>query len=90
VADAQALHSGHARRGEPLASGLPLAVLFLAALTLDIPAIAFGFAGVESGAKGIPWSHGLLMSVLWSGVAALAGARIFRSARTGRRSDLWF
>jgi len=77
---------GHCAVGlaaKPLSPKVPLGVLFLAALTLDILAIAFGIAGLESGAKGIPWSHGLLMSVLWSGAAAFAGARIFHSARAG-------
>jgi len=77
---------GHCAVGlaaKPLSPKVPLGVLFLAALTLDILAITFGIAGFESGAKGIPWSHGLLMSVLWSGVFALAGARIFHSARAG-------
>jgi hypothetical protein len=68
---------------KPLSPKVPLGILFLAALALDILAIAFGIAGFESGVKGIPWSHGLLMSVLWSVVAALAGARIFHSARAG-------
>jgi hypothetical protein len=77
---------GHCAVGlaaKPLSPKVPLGVLLLAALTLDILAIAFGITGFESGAKGIPWSHGLLMSVLWSGAAALAGARIFQSARAG-------
>jgi len=76
-------HSAVALAAKPLSPRVPLGVLLLAALTLDILAIAFGIAGFEGGVKGIPWSHGLLMSILWFGVAALAGARIFHSARAG-------
>jgi hypothetical protein len=32
---------------------------------------------------GNPWSHGLFMSVVWSLVAALLVARIYRSKRAG-------
>jgi len=77
---------GHCAAGlaaKPLSPRVPLGVLVLAALALDILALAFGIVGFDSGAKGNPWSHGLLMSVLWSGIAALAGARIFHSARAG-------
>jgi len=77
---------GHCAVGlaaKPLSPKVPPGVLLLAALAPDILAILFSIAGFESGAKGIPWSHGLLMSVLWSGAAALAGSRIFHSARAG-------
>ena len=63
---------------------VPLGVLVLAAWILDIMAIALMFAGVEGGAAtGNPWSHGLFMSVVWSVLAALLIARIFRSRQAG-------
>jgi hypothetical protein len=69
---------------KPLAPRVPLAVLLLATETLDILAVAFGFAGIEGAAgTGNPWSHGLFMSVIWSLVAALLAARICRSHRAG-------
>ena len=50
---------------------------------LDVLAIAFAFAGIEGVKTGIPWSHGLFMSVIWSVVAALFAARIYREYRAG-------
>lgn len=67
---------------KPAAPRVPLGVLFLATWTLDLLAIAFGFAGIErEGIAGLPWSHGLFMSVVWSVLAALLTARIYRSHR---------
>jgi hypothetical protein len=77
---------GHCAVGlaaKPAAPKVPLAVLLLATLILDILAIAFGFAGIESAKTGFPWSHGLFMSAIWSVAAALLGARIFRDYRAG-------
>jgi hypothetical protein len=68
---------------KPAAPKVPLAVLLLATVFLDILATAFGFAGIESAKAGIPWSHGLFMSTIWSVAAALVGARIFRDYRAG-------
>lgn len=69
---------------KPVAPKLPLGVLFLATWILDVLAIAFGFAGIEGeGIAGFPWSHGLFMSVVWSVLAALLAARIYRDHRAG-------
>jgi hypothetical protein len=68
---------------KPVTPKVPLAVLLVATVILDILAIAFGFAGIEGAKTGIPWSHGLFMSVIWSVAAALLGARIFRDYRAG-------
>ncbi len=68
---------------KPVAPKVPLGVLFFATVTLDVLAIAFAFAGIESVKTGIPWSHDLLMSVIWSVVAALFAARIYREYRAG-------
>jgi hypothetical protein len=77
---------GHCAVGlaaKPATPKVPLAVLLLATLMLDILAIAFAFAGIEGAKTGIPWSHGLFMSVVWSVAAALLGGRIYRDYRAG-------
>ena len=69
---------------KPAAPKVPLGILLLATWVLDILAITFRFAGIEKGgAAGLPWSHGLFMSVFWSVVAALVAARIYRDHRAG-------
>jgi hypothetical protein len=68
---------------KPVAPKVPLAVLLLATVILDVLAIAFAFAGIEGVKTGIPWSHGLFMSGLWSLVAAFLAARIYRDHRAG-------
>ena len=68
---------------KPAAPKVPLGVLFLATVILDVLAIAFAFAGIEGAKRGIPWSHGLFMSVIWSLVVALFAARIYREYRAG-------
>jgi len=56
---------------KPVAPRVPLGVLLLATWVLDVLAIVFGFAGIErGGGAGLPWSHGLFMSVIWSVAAA--------------------
>jgi len=63
---------------------VPLGVLLLATVILDILAIAFAFAGIEGAAEtGIPWSHGLFMSVIWSVAAAVLVARFYGDYRGG-------
>jgi hypothetical protein len=69
-----------AKRFAPL---VPLWVLLLAGIFLDVLAISFGYAGIESAEQGIPWSHGLFMSVCWSLAAALLVQRILGSRRAG-------
>jgi hypothetical protein len=68
--------------GKPAAPGVPLAVLLLAAWSLDVLAIVFGLAGIEKGGNA-PWSHGLFMSIVWSLLAALLVARIYCDRRAG-------
>ena len=78
---------GHCAAGlaaKPAAPSVPLVVLLIAGMFLDFLAMAFVPAGIEGGAGiGNPWSHGLLMSVLWSVAAGLLAARIFRDSRAG-------
>jgi hypothetical protein len=57
--------------------------LLLATVILDVLAIAFGWAGIEGGKTGIPWSHGLFMSVVWSVAATFLAARIYHGRRAG-------
>ncbi|HYA64349.1 MAG TPA: hypothetical protein VED66_14180 [Candidatus Sulfotelmatobacter sp.] len=69
---------------KPAVPKVPLGVLFLATWLLDVLAVAFGFVGIEKGGNvGDPWSHGLFMSVIWSVVAAILTARIWRDRRAG-------
>ena len=69
---------------KPAAPRVALGVLLLATWLLDVLAIAFGRAGIETGGSaGLPWSHGLFMSVVWSVTAALLAQRIYRDHRAG-------
>jgi hypothetical protein len=69
---------------KPVVPRVPLGVLLLATWILDVLAIVFGFAGIEKGGSaGLPWSHGLFMSVIWSVLAALLATRIYRDHRAG-------
>jgi hypothetical protein len=69
---------------KPAAPKVPLGVLLLATWILDLLAITFGLTGIEKeGSAGLPWSHGLFMSVVWSVVAALLATRIYRDRRAG-------
>ena len=69
---------------KPASPKVPLTLLLLAAWLLDVLAIGFGFAGIESGgSEGSVWSHGLLMAVVWSVLAAVLATKIFRDRRAG-------
>jgi len=68
---------------KPAAPKVQLGILLLATWILDVLAIAFGFVDIEGGATGNPWSHGLLMSVVWSLAIGLLTARIYRDRRAG-------
>ncbi len=77
---------GHCAVGmaaKPMASRVPLGVLLIAPFALDLLAVGLGFAGIESDAKGIAWSHGLFMSAVWSALAGVLGARMFHDRRSG-------
>lgn len=77
-------HCAMAFFAKPWAAKVPLAVLFVGTLLLDLLAMAFVFAGVEGGvAVGNPWSHSLLMSLVWSALAAVLIARIYRNRIAG-------
>jgi len=77
---------GHCALGmaaKPAAPRVPLGVLLIAPLALDLLAVALGLAGIEGGTKGITWSHSLFLSAVWSALAGLIGARMFRDRRAG-------
>jgi len=78
---------GHCAVGlaaKPAAPKVPLGVMLLATVILDILAISFTSAGIEgAGETGLPWSHGLFMSVVWSLAFGLLAARVFRDYRAG-------
>jgi len=77
---------GHCAVGlaaKPVAGKVPLWVMLLATEMLDVLAVAFGWAGIEGGARGNPWSHGLFMSVTWSVAAALLCAHVYHTYRAG-------
>jgi hypothetical protein len=69
---------------------VPLGVLLAASWLLDILYFIFAFAGLESaenltnpGVVPAPYSHGLLMAVVWSVLATVLAGRVYRSQRTG-------
>lgn len=67
-----------------LAPRVPVGILLIATLLLDILAVGFTFIGIEGGEKvGNPWSHGLLMSLVWSMIAAILAGAVYRSYRSG-------
>ena len=76
-------HCAVAFAAKPESPKAPLGILILAALLLDLLAIAFGFAGIEGDHAGYAWSHGLFMSLVWSAAAALVGTLLFHDARAG-------
>jgi len=80
-------HAGVGLAAKRFAPDVPLGVLLVGAYAIDIVWGAFVMAGIEhfsgSGpATTNPWSHGLLMAVVWSGVAALIAQRRRRNFRT--------
>jgi len=69
---------------KPAAPKVPLGILLLATWFLDVIAICLGLAGIErGGSAGLSWSHGLVMSVVWSVLAAVLTARMYRDQRAG-------
>ena len=73
-------HAGVGLAAKRFAPDVPLGVLLASTYAIDIVWGAFVVAGIEhfSGpapATTNPWSHGLLMAVIWSGVAAVIAQR---------------
>ena len=78
---------GHCAIGmavKPLVPRVPVGILLVATLLLDILAMVFMRIGIEGGEKvGNPWSHGLLMSGMWSILGAFLVGTLYRSCRAG-------
>ena len=78
---------GHCAIGmavKPLAPRFPVGILLIATLLLDILAMVFMRIGIEGGEEvGNPWSHGLLMSLIWSIFAAFLAGTVYHSYRSG-------
>ena len=66
-----------------VAPRIPLAVLLAASWLLDALFFVFSAAGWENRADPAPYSHGLLMSVMWSLLAGLVALGISLDQRTG-------
>lgn len=81
-------HAGVALAAKRIAPRAPLIGLLVAAYAIDFIWAAFFFAGVEhlpqpAATTTNPWSHGLLMAAIWSGLAGFITALISRNLRTG-------
>ncbi len=81
-------HFGVGLAAKRFAPGVPLGVLLLAADALDALWAVFQLAGIEHAdvkqeRVSVPWSHGLIMSAIWSAIAGVVGARFYRSYRNG-------
>ena len=68
---------------KPAAPKVPLGILLLATEIPDILAVTFGYVGIEKAGAVLPWSHGLFMCVVWSGLVALLAGRRYRDYREG-------
>jgi hypothetical protein len=90
-------HLGIAFAAKRAAPRAPLWVLLVSSETLDLLHLAFAVTGIEEpgvwkpdfrhGVKvispsSIPWSHGLFMSVVWSGIGAVIANVVYRDRRT--------
>jgi multisubunit Na+/H+ antiporter MnhC subunit len=79
-------HIGFGFAAKPVAPKVHLIVLLIATELIDILWALFYFTGIDRnsvGADSSPWSHSLFMSVIWSILAALITARIYRDRRSG-------
>ncbi len=75
---------------KPAGTKIPLGLLLAASWLLDLLYFVFAFAGIESmanisqpGATPSPYSHGLFMALIWTGLAGLLAWRIYHSRRAG-------
>jgi hypothetical protein len=91
-------HFGIAFAAKKIAPKAPLGALLVASETLDLLCFGFAAMGIEKFAVSettfengiriivpgyIPWSHGLLMSIVWSLAAASISWLVYRDVRTG-------
>jgi len=67
-------HLGFGFAAKPIAPKVHLVVLLIASELIDILWGIFYFTGIDRGnleTNSFPWSHSLLMSVIWSLLAAI-------------------
>ena len=79
-------HLGFGFAAKPLTSKVHLLVLLIATELIDILWAVFYFTGIDRntfGASSSPWSHSLLMSAIWSVLAALIAYRVYHDRRSG-------
>jgi hypothetical protein len=79
-------HIGFGFAAKPVAPKVHIVVLLIATELIDILWGFFYFTGIDRnrvGTDSSPWSHSLFMSVIWSILAALIAARIYRDHRSG-------
>jgi membrane-bound metal-dependent hydrolase YbcI (DUF457 family) len=79
-------HIGVGFAVKPLAPKVPVGVLLVATEVIDILWAFFYFTGIDRDASSVstsPLSHSLFMSVVWSVIAALLAAFIYRDRRSG-------
>jgi hypothetical protein len=69
---------------------IPLGIILAAAWLLDVLYFVFGFLGLESleninqpGTIPSPYSHGLLMALVWSTLAGLLAWRVYHNRQAG-------
>jgi hypothetical protein len=74
-------HIGLGLAAKNIAPKAPVGVLILASEAIDILWGAFALVGIENFGHS-PWSHGLLMSLVWSVAGALLAALVYRDRRT--------
>lgn len=79
-------HLGFGFAAKPIAPNVHLVVLLIASELTDILWVIFYFTGIDRGSVGMnssPWSHSLIMSVIWSVIAGLLTSRIYHDHRSG-------
>jgi hypothetical protein len=91
-------HLGIGFAAKRVAPKAPLWILLVATEVLDLLSFLFMAAGIESlgvtsidlsrgiqylSPASVPWSHGLLMSVVWSVLAGAIAYLVYRDRRTG-------
>lgn len=78
-------HLGIGFAAKPLAPKVPLWVLLVASELLDIFWLLFYVTGIDKNVsmeRASPLSHGLFMSLLWSVIAAVIAAGVYRDRRS--------
>ena len=79
-------HLGFGFAAKPIAPKVHLVTLLIASELIDILWGIFYFSGLDRGnvdGNSFPWSHSLLMSVIWSVLTALLAGLIYHDKRSG-------